>query len=83
MNATAFPFELASITPAELRAAVAARIETHADAMETLLALLDHIDGEADQEDDGTAEPWLGWTKTGATGNRLDLEELHHDEAEL
>lgn len=42
--------------------------------IEEAIALLDQIDGEVDQEDDGTAEPWLGWTKTGAIGNGLDLE---------
>ena len=44
------------------------------DLIEAAINLLDQDDGEADQEDDGTAEPWLGWTKTGAIGNGLDLE---------
>ena len=48
------------------------------DLIEDAIALLDRLDGEADREDDGTAEPWLGWTKAGAIGNRLDLEEPNH-----
>ena len=47
------------------------------DLIEAAINLLDQDDGEADQEDDGTAEPWLGWTKTGAIGNGLDLEISH------
>ncbi len=46
--------------------------------IEDAIELLDQIDGEADREDDGTAEPWLGWTRAGAIGNRLDLEENEH-----
>jgi len=46
--------------------------------IEDAIALLDRLDGEAELEDDGTAEPWLGWTRQGAIGNRLDLEERHH-----
>lgn len=42
--------------------------------IEAAIDLLDQADGEPDREDDGTAEPWLGWTKTGAIGNGLDLE---------
>ena len=37
------------------------------DLIEAAINLLDQDDGEADQEDDGTAEPWLGWTRHGAT----------------
>lgn len=48
------------------------------DLIEDAIALLDRLDGEADREDDGTAEPWLGWTRQGAIGNRLDLEEPDH-----
>ncbi|WP_338722391.1 hypothetical protein [Devosia sp. XK-2] len=44
------------------------------DLIEAAIKLLDQDDGEPDQEDDGTAEPWLGWTKTGAIGNGQDLE---------
>lgn len=44
------------------------------DLIEAAIDLLDNDDGEPDQEDDGTGEPWLGWTKTGAIGNGLDLE---------
>lgn len=44
------------------------------DLIEAAIDLLDREDGEADREDDGTAEPWLGWTKTGALGNAQDLE---------
>ena len=46
--------------------------------IEDAIDLLDRLDGEADREDDGTAEPWLGWTRHGAIGNRLDLEEPDH-----
>lgn len=46
--------------------------------IEAAIDLLDQDDGEADREDDGTAEPWLGWTRTGAIGNRLDIEEPDH-----
>lgn len=42
------------------------------------IALLDLLDGDCDAEDDGAAEPWLGWTKSGAIGNLLDLEENDH-----
>lgn len=44
------------------------------DLIEAAIDLLDQDDGEADREDDGNAEPWLGWTKTGAIGNGHDLE---------
>ena len=48
------------------------------DLIEAAIDLLDKDDGEPDQEDDGTAEPWLGWTRHGAIGNGLDLEEPNH-----
>lgn len=48
------------------------------DLIEAAINLLDQDDGEPDLEDDGTAEPWLGWTRHGAIGNRLDLEEPDH-----
>ncbi|WP_156460492.1 hypothetical protein [Devosia sp. Root635] len=55
---------------------------THRERLEALIedaiALLDELDGDCDREDDGTAEPWLGWTRQGAIGNRLDLEEPDH-----
>ena len=46
--------------------------------IETAIDMLDEIDGDCDCEDDGIAEPWLGWTKIGAIGNRLDFEENVH-----
>lgn len=46
--------------------------------IEEAIGMLDALDGDYDREDDGTAEPWLGWTKTGAIGNRHDLEENDH-----
>lgn len=42
--------------------------------IEAAIAFLDELDGDCDCEDDGTGEPWLGWTRTGAIGNSLDLE---------
>lgn len=42
--------------------------------IEAAIAALDELDGDCDREDDGTAQPWLGWTKTGAIGGRFDLE---------
>ena len=50
----ALPPELANLNPAELRAAISARIEAHADAMNVLLVLLDFMDGDPD------LEPMLG-----------------------
>lgn len=46
--------------------------------IETAIDLLDQIDGDSDAEDDGNAEPWLGWTRHHTIGNRLDLEENDH-----
>lgn len=46
--------------------------------IEAAIAVLDELDGDHDREDDGTAEPWLGWTRHGATGNCLDVEEPDH-----
>ena len=36
--------------------------------------MLDQIDGDENMEADRDDEPWLGWTATGAHGNRRDLE---------
>lgn len=55
---------------------------TYREQLEALIdaaiAALDELVGDCELEDDATAEPWLGWTRTGATGNRLDLEENDH-----
>jgi hypothetical protein len=48
------------------------------DLIEAAINLLDQADGEPDQEDDGTAEPWLGWTRHGAIVGCLDFEEPEH-----
>lgn len=51
-----------------------------AEAMiEELIDLINAIDGDPDREDDGIAEPWLGWCKGGGGGNSLDLEENDQD----
>lgn len=58
----------------ELTPELRQRIEA---TVEHLLTILDAFEGEPDAEDDGSAEPWLGWSSTGATGrfSDLDLEE--------
>ncbi|WP_152049034.1 hypothetical protein [Aureimonas psammosilenae] len=45
------------------------------DEIERLISLLDVIDGDPDAEDDGAAEPSLGWTLTMAHGTTDDREE--------
>lgn len=49
------------------------------DAIDALIGLLDFVDGDTDHEDDGSAEPSLGWTATGAWGDSAgqDLEVIH------
>lgn len=42
--------------------------------IEAAIAALDELDGDENLEDDGSAEPWLGWTRHGGIGNALDLE---------
>lgn len=54
------------------------RLET---LIEDAIALLDQIDGDAEREDDGTAEPWLGWTPGMGIGDRNDLEIAEADHA--
>ena len=46
--------------------------------IEEAIALLDQLDGDADDEANGDDEPSLGWTRHGALGNGLDLEEAEH-----
>lgn len=46
------------------------------DLIEKAIEMLDLLDGDLDWEDDGTAEPSLGWTKTMSMGNSEDLEEF-------
>ena len=46
--------------PAGLRPQVEARIEQLQDRVQTLIALLDTLDGDCDLEDNGDFEPSLG-----------------------
>ncbi|WP_152048244.1 hypothetical protein [Aureimonas psammosilenae] len=55
--------------------------EVIATEIERLIGLLDVIDGDCDLEDDGSAEPWLGWSKSMAHGTTDDREE--DDDREL
>ncbi|MVS99271.1 hypothetical protein [Devosia marina] len=48
MNALAIPFPL--VSPQELAAVIADRIEAHARAMDALIVLLDALDGDPDLE---------------------------------
>lgn len=54
------------------RAALCRRL---ADATESIIALLDALDGDPEAEDCGDAEPSLGWTATMAWGSTDDREE--------
>lgn len=47
--------------------------------IETLLTVLDDMDGDADTEDGGDAEPSLGWSTTMAIGTADDREDDGRD----
>ncbi|WP_416356328.1 hypothetical protein ACLNGM_20195 [Aureimonas phyllosphaerae] len=47
--------------------------------IETLLAVLDDMDGDTDTEDGGDAEPSLGWSTTMAIGSADDREDDGRD----
>ena len=49
------------------------RIES---TIERLIALLDSLDADPDLEEDGSDEPWLGWTPHGNTGSGNDFHNL-------
>lgn len=70
--------QLASEIPQPFRMPKSARRRIE-DAIDTLIGLLDLVDGDADHEDGGDREPSLGWTKTGAWGDVAgrDLEVIH------
>lgn len=54
MSAVLAAINVEGVTGTDIRAAVVARLDAHADAMEVLLALLDMLDGDPD------LEPMLG-----------------------
>jgi hypothetical protein len=64
------------IDAATWRKAVARRIERHLALVSALVAALDVVDGDADLEDAGDAEPLLGWPNA---GQRI-TEEMADDE---
>lgn len=62
------PARFSPISAKTRRAAIERQIEA-------LIDQLDAMDGDADAEDDGTAEPSLGWSLTYASGAGDDCED--------
>ena len=64
------------VTIIEVNGSFRRRIE---NIIESLVGLLDQIDGNADDEDGGDSEPSLGWTTGGTFAGSEDLEECPED----
>lgn len=54
------PMEREIPSPAEVRRQIEEAAQAALDTADRLIALLDRIEGDTDQEDDGDAEPSLG-----------------------
>ena len=74
--------------PEDLRAALVVALEKVFDTAEHLMGQLDVLDGDADREDDGTAEPSLGAPIGGvsqipwAAGGDRDIEDAQGGEVQ-
>jgi hypothetical protein len=69
------------MTPVEYR-----RWRFYAESLiEQAISILDTLDGDADLEDGGDAEPSLGWTKDGFTGADYSVwnVDCEHDNLDL